>query len=594
MNLFDGILESEKQHEHQTAVAGPILAVDVGSVNTRAVLLDVVEGGYRFVSHGQSASTVGAPWHDVLAGVYDVLGQIADATGREIVDGDGDLVRALPRSGRGVSGFVASASAGQPIRAILFGLVPGYSLHSGQRAAESIYLTLVDTFALDDPRTPEQQVKVLLNTAADLVIVVGGTDGGATGVMRAHLDTLLLAYGLMKPAARPPVLFAGNHALAVEFLEKADALGFRLLIAENVRPALRTEYLGDAQEKLASFYGEKRANNTPGMGELASWAGKGIEPTAHGFGRIVHLLAGLNGGNALGIDLGSMATSVAASIGGRQTLNVFGQLGMGHSAKEAAGLIPLASIRRWLTTDGVEDEDILNYLWNKSAFPHTIPASRSELEIEYAAAREAIRYAVTSARQSWQAGPAGGPLPHFDTILLSGATLSQTPRDGWSLLMALDALLPVGVSRMLLDPYGLAAALGGVAPLSPQAVVQALDAGALYDLGVVVSLRGPGRPGEVVLSGTLKPEGASEPQPFEVAHGEIVRVPLAYGQRATLTLRPVRQGGERSRRKLTVTGGALGVVIDARGRPLRFPRGDDARRERLRAWQQAANQEETP
>jgi len=36
------------------------------------------------------------------------------------------------------------------------------------------------------------------------------------------------------------------------------------------------------------------------------------------------------------------------------------------------------------------------------------------------------------------------------------------------------------------------------------------------------------------------------------------------------------------------------VVIDARGRPLRFPRGQDARRERLRAWQQAANQEETP
>lgn len=590
MNLFDGILEGERHDEHRVAVAGPILAVDVGSVNTRAVLLDVVEGGYRFVSHGQSASTVGAPWNDVLAGVYDVLGQISGATGRELIDEDGDLIRALPGGGRGVSAFVASASAGQPIRAILFGLVPGYSLHSGRRAAESIYLTLIDTFSLDDPRTAEEQVAVLLNAAADLVIVVGGTDGGASGVMRAHLETLLMAYGLMKPGARPPVLFAGNHALAVEFLEKADALGFRLLIAENVRPALRTEYLADAQEKLASFYGEKRANNTPGMGDLASWAGEGIEPTAHGFGRIVHLLAGLNGGNALGIDLGSMATSVAASIGGRQTLNVFGQLGMGHSAREVARLIPLESIRRWLTTDGVEDEDILNYLWNKSAFPHTIPASRSELEIEYAAAREAVRYAVTSARQSWQAGPAGGPPTHFDTILLSGATLSQTPHDGWSLLMALDALLPAGVSRVLLDPYGIAAALGGVAPLSPQAVVQALDAGAFYDLGPVISLRGAGRPGDV-LSGTLKAEGAGEPQPFEARHGEIVRVPLAYGQRATLVL---KSGGERNRRKLTVTGGALGVVIDARGRPLRFPRGQDARRERLRAWQQAANQEETP
>src|SRR5690554_5169602 len=579
MTLLREIFDEAQEQVRTSEVSGPILAVDIGSVNTRAVLLDVVEGGYRFVSHGVSPSTARAPWNDVLIGVYDALSQIAAATGRDLIDENGDLILA-PRGGpSGVGGFVATASAGQPIRAILFGLMPDVSLGSGRRAADSIYLSLLDTFGLDDRRTTEERINVLLNAQADLVLVVGGTDGGATEVMREHLDTLFVAYALMKRHARPPVLFAGNAALADEIRERAEEIDFPLLVADNVRPSLGTEYLAGAQEQLASLYNEKKAQNTPGIAEISRWTKDGVQPTAHGFARMVHLLGALRKHNVLGVDLGSMATAVAASLDGRSYLNVFGQLGIGHAAHQVARQIPPAYIRRWLTVEGVEDADVLDYLWNRSVFPHTIPAQPAELEMEYAAAREIVRYAVHSARTSWQTGNTG-PLPPFGTILLSGTTLTHTPTDGLSLLVALDALLPVGVTNVLLDPYGLSAALGAAAPLNPQALVQSLAAGAFYDLGPVVSV--PGR--DTALRGSLKPKDGGKTMTFKVAAGEIRPLPLAYGQKAELTLEGGALGG---RRKLTVTGGALGVVIDARGRPVRFPRGDDARRKRPLAWRQA-------
>lgn len=586
MTLLNEIFGEAPDRERQGDVIGPILAVDIGSVYTRAVLLDVVEGGYRFVSHGQAVSTAGEPWNDVLIGVYDALGQIADAIGQNLIDNNGDLILS-PRPGLpGIGAFVATASAGQPIRAILFGLIPDYSLWSGTRAAESIYLSLLDTFGLDDPRSVEEQVRVLLNANADLILVVGGTDGGAVGVLREHLEALMLAYSLMKRHARPPVLYAGNHQLQDEVREASDELDFRLLVAENVRPALDTEFLTSAQEQLVSLYNEKKAQNTPGIAEVARWTAQGVQPTAHGFGRMVRLLGGLRKGNVLGVDLGSMATTVAVSLEGRQYLNVFAQLGMGHSAREIATSTPPGDIARWLTVEGITHEDILNTLWNKSMFPQTIPATEAELEIEYGAAREVLRQAVLSARQSWSGAASGGRLPHFSTILLSGATLTHTPSDGWSMLIALDALLPVGTTRVLLDPYGLASALGAAAPLSPQAVVQSLDAGAFYDLGSAICL--PGRVQSAV-RGRIKPAGADGATTFEIPAGAIAALPLGYGQQAELTI----EGGG-VRRNRTVRGGALGVVIDTRGRPWRLPRADEARRDKLREWRLGLSQEETP
>src|SRR3970282_80833 len=92
--------------------AETLLAIDVGSVNTRASLFDIVDGRYRLVATGRAASTAGAPLFDVSEGVRLALEQVQSVTGRRLVDESESLIMPASAGGGGVDVFVATASAG--------------------------------------------------------------------------------------------------------------------------------------------------------------------------------------------------------------------------------------------------------------------------------------------------------------------------------------------------------------------------------------------------------------------------------------------------------------------------------------------------
>jgi activator of 2-hydroxyglutaryl-CoA dehydratase len=66
--------------------AESVLAVDLGSVHTRVVLFDVVDGQYHFIASGMVPSTVNAPYSDVQEGVHAALEELRQVTGR-VFDG---------------------------------------------------------------------------------------------------------------------------------------------------------------------------------------------------------------------------------------------------------------------------------------------------------------------------------------------------------------------------------------------------------------------------------------------------------------------------------------------------------------------------
>ena len=68
-----------------------LLAVDIGAATTRAVLFDIVEGQYRFLSAGQAPSTAQAPYKDVSEGVRSAIHQVESVTGRRLLDGNAQL-----------------------------------------------------------------------------------------------------------------------------------------------------------------------------------------------------------------------------------------------------------------------------------------------------------------------------------------------------------------------------------------------------------------------------------------------------------------------------------------------------------------------
>lgn len=573
--------------------SGPILALDVGSVNTRVLLMEVVAGGYRFVARGEAPTTSAPPWNDVLVGVYDAIMQVSVATGRQLLDSTNSLL--MPEEGEsvGIDRFVATASAGESIRAVLVGLMPDLSLASGRRAADSIYLQIADTFSLIDGRTMAQRIDALLAANPDLVILVGGTDGGASGAIRQQLDTILLAFSLLDGASRPPLLYAGNEEMANTIEAEAAERSVQVLTARNVRPSLGTEYLDDAQARLATLYSQQRSRSAPGMAEIVRWSERGLVPTARGFGALVHILAGLNNEDVLGIDLGSRTTAIAAWLAGEPYLNVFGQLGAGHSIREAFEAMALSDVMRWITEPAVTPEDVRDYVWNRWLYPHAVPATPGDMCIAAALARELLTQAVQDARLSWRSVPPEGPLPRFDTLLLSGATLARSPGPGWSLLVAIDALLPEGRTRVLLDHEGLAPALGALAPAGPEAVVQMLDSGALAELGTVIATSGEAQIGETALEGTLTIEETAATVAFSVEQGDILRLPLPAGTHGEIHVEgshaPLEGLGRR--RRITVSGGELGVILDARGRPLPFSRDATERRRQGQLWRQALSRE---
>ena len=103
--------------------ADSLLAIDIGSVTTRAVLFDVVDGRYRFLASGSASTTVDAPFNDVSEGVRNALDRLQSITGRKFVGGDERLIIPSRSDGAGVDTVAVTISAGPSIKVVLVGLL---------------------------------------------------------------------------------------------------------------------------------------------------------------------------------------------------------------------------------------------------------------------------------------------------------------------------------------------------------------------------------------------------------------------------------------------------------------------------------------
>lgn len=573
--------------------SGPILVIDVGAVYTRTTFINVAEGTYRLFAYGEAPTSSGPPWNNLVEGIRIALQQMTETTGRVFMTSLLDLIRPETESGNGVNLVVGLSSSGEPIRTVLVGLMPDISIESGRKAAESSYLDLVDVISLGDKRTTEEQIEAILEAEPNVILIVGGTDGGAADAMREQIEKVALACSIMEPNARPTVLYIGNSALQSEVSEVLyEEVGVRVEVASNVRPALDDETLDDAQATLASLYNRQRSYNTGGFEELVDWTRGRIYPTALAFSEMIRLLSGLESETILGIDIGSSATAVAASLSGGHFQSVSATLGVGHAMRTTLRRIKLERLMTWLVDAELSEDDVLDLLWNRWMNPATAPASPDSLEVQYALSREVMRLAVLEARRDWKGVEQRGLLPPFDRVLLAGATLSRPAHYGWPALIVADSLFLSGVTHIQLDPYGLAAALGALAGAHPHAVIHVLETGAFVDVGTLVAPAGRAPSDDtVVMSGTVTFEDGNDPQPFEVVAGNVEVIPLGYGKRATIQMETrslsLPQQKKVTKNGFTVEGGEIGVILDGRGRPWRVPKDEDERRDLFDTWRAA-------
>jgi hypothetical protein len=580
---------AEEQH------IGSILLADCGAVTTKAILLEQVAGQYRFVAQGEAPTTVEYPWSDVAAGVHHAVEQISAVTGRRFFDASGDLISPELAGRQGVDAFAATVSASQPLQVVLGGLARDLSVASAGRAAAGTYSTVKAILASDGREghlSEEERVRMICDAAPDVICIAGGAEGGAAAPVLELVEAAALACSLMDPSMRPPLLYAGNSQLRRRVVRIVEGRT-ELRVADNVRPSTTEENLLSAQTELNTLYVQGKMGRLPGIDTVGSWSPVPLTPTptARSFGRLIEYLWHLGDPSKgmLGVDVGAASTTVVAIFDGRLSITI-GDLGIAFGGEQLLQQQGAETITRWLP-EPMSGEEARGMLINNKMRPGSVHQELRELRLEQALAREAIRTTLEVARPGWKPG-AAQPHPHLlplcDTIVVSGGALAHAPHPGQVALVVLDALEPIGVSTLVLDAYGLAPALGSVAAVKPLAAVEALDGGALVNLATVVTPVGHARQGDVILRMQVTYDGGSTLS-AEVRYGDLEVLPLPPGQQAVLELHPLRHfdvglGGPGKAGKRRVSGGLAGLIIDARGRPLRLASKASQRHSQVQQW----------
>jgi hypothetical protein len=568
-----------------------ILVADCGSVVTKLLLIERVDDSYRFVAQAEAQTTGRPPWNDLSVGVMKALQELEEITGRTFY-ARGRIT--VPRRGlEGVDAFVVILSAVAPLRVVLAGLVREMSLESARRAASSTYTSIEAMLSREGSlRSPQETwARTVRDVAPDVVLLVGGVDGGARRPVLELAEAIALGASMLEEGQRPAVLYAGNAELR-PYITRLLGDITPVVMADNVHPTAETEHLGPTENALEDFYIEERLQMAPGVESLSAWSRLPFVPAATAFSEVVGFLWHREDNTdrgVLGVDVGAATTTVAATFEGRPYVTVY-EHGVANGVLDWVEKHDLRRLMRWIPEELDEDE-LLALLYNAELRPLTIPQTPRELWVELAVVREMLRAALDLAQPTWGVGDAtiasGDLMPRIDPILVSGGGIVHTPRPGQALLAVLDGLEPVGISTVLLDVNRAAPAIGAVAGINPLAAASTLEAGTLVSLGTVISPVGRARPGEVVMQMRIVYERGGELD-VEARYGELEIWPLLAGQRATLEIRPNRRFdigmGPGRGGKVEVLGGLVGLVVDARGRPLTLPSDPDQRRRTLNGW----------
>lgn len=573
-----------------------ILVADCGNATTKVVLIDMVEGQYRFVARAESPGTVGQPWQDISVGVVDAIQKLETITGRRLLDDQNQLLVPEVENGQGVDGFIAISSAARPLRVILAGLVRNVSIASARRAALSTYADIVDVISVEQPpgwerpRTDDEVLDVIWHAAPDVICIVGGTDGGASmPLLNLVRETVRVAAYLMGESA-PPVLFAGNAQLGEQVVKMFEGLA-DVQVIDNVRPLPDAENLVPLQDELEVMFYDRKMAHMPGVGTLGRWGQTVILPTARVSDYMVRFCEQVlkTGKPALAVDVGSATVSLNVCQNGRALTTVRTDLGVGHSLRKLLDQVDLDDILRWVPFE-IAPVDARDRLLNQALHPASIPQTREDLWLVQAAAREAIRLALADSLPGWPLDerPSDGLVPSCDPLIGLGRLLTRAPTGGLAALILLDALQPVGINNLFLDEHNLIPSLGAVGTVEPLALVQTLRNGGMTFLGTVVVPVGQARVGDKALS--IRSTDKSLNVNILVQYGEISVSPLRFeeGKKVTLELNPTRgfDIGRGPGKSCTIEyrGGTVGLIVDARGRPLELPRDHARRCKQLKEW----------
>jgi hypothetical protein len=214
---------------------------------------------------------------------------------------------------------------------------------------------------------------------------------------------------------------------------------------------------------------------------------------------------------------------------------------LGQGADHVVTRAVLDNVRRWLPWP-IDAPALLERVFNRAGRPEGSATTEAAVVLEMALAREAIARAL---RDAAEAGLNVAAMRSAPSILITGRVASL-PKLGQSLLVLVDGLEPSAVSTVFREP----------------------DDGRAERIALVVSVM-PRR------SAKIRIVRASGRSVASVVRGSFGLVPISADVEIAVSGAGVRGHGR---------SGKLGVLIDARGRPLSLPERDGERIPAVSQW----------
>ena len=551
---------------------GSYVLVDIGNQVTRGLFVEKENGEYKIVAEGSARTTVEQPQLDASIGVKNALDMIKEKTGESLLNGE------RPASGRI---FLFSSDASGGLHMVVTGVIGMISAESAQRAALGAGALLIDQFSKDDGRPVHTKVASMRSMKPDILLMAGGTDGGAVAQVIEMAEIINEAdvqprFGSEYPL---PIIFAGNVELQ-ERVREVLRNGYATKVVNNVRPEIDKENLGPAREGIYDAYMEHVIVHSPGYSKLAEWSGSRIIPSQASVGKMLYAYAQDRGINMIGVDVGGDTTDVYSVYDSVFNRSLNADIGLSYGLSNILKTTGIENILRWL--QGSEEKTIRNIIGNLM-INHPEQFTSEQVRIQSALAREAICLGIEK-HKDIASRLKGSILDRtlsdmFEqeivqtrinmmrtNLILGKGDVFKHQSDEESALILIDSLQPEGVTELVLDKSSLAAPLGNLLDHNKEASLSLFNK-SISLLGTYIAPVGNARPGENVLKITLE-TGAREE--YVIKQGELNILPIR-DKEVEMNLLPNRSDLGRGRNKAitrAVRGSCLGLIIDTRDRPI--------------------------
>lgn len=566
-----------------------IVAVDCGSVFTKAIFIERTDGVFRLHQQVTVPSNSHAPNFDVSRSIIDALKHLAIQNGKNFLTEKETPNFKTNRYDDGIGAIVSVVSATAPLRVLLAGAMTKLSMSVARRAVATAYAKVVNQISLDDEvNSAEARIACVHETQADVLLLVGGTNDGATAALIDLAQVLAMAIRTMPTSMRPVVIFAGNQKLRAQLATIFGRMtDFKPI--DNILPSLGKENIGDVQRELAILYRQMKLKNLSDVQTLTQWSANAPASAALSFAQTIHYLGKKDDLNLLGVDVGSASMTLSTSRDGQRRHFIRPDLGMSDALPKVVVEADLLAIARWVPFE-VSIDDLRNYLANRHIFPQFVATSFRDVMIDMALMRFMLQKIAWQAQVPWHNPADTRAYVNWDILIGAGQSLVKLPHLALAMLVLLDTIQPIGVSVLALDSNLILSMLGALASVEPMAATHLARYDSLLKLATVIIPFGTGRLGKKAVNVSVRRIGTNQTDSYDVDFGTLKILPNTAGANFEVDVKctgkmHLKSAGKTVKKlSMFAEGGELGIIIDTRGRPLPSPIDEVAKRTQLQKW----------